>query len=30
VMKEDSDRASKCHEFIKRLSGSDESGPAVT
>jgi rubrerythrin len=30
VMKEDSERAKQCHEFIKRMSGSPESGPAVT
>lgn len=30
VMEEDSARASKCHEFLKDLSGSDESGPALT
>jgi hypothetical protein len=30
VMSEDSARASKCHEFLKELSGSEESGPAVT
>ncbi|MEU4674819.1 acyl carrier protein [Amycolatopsis sp. NPDC023774] len=30
VMEEDSARAKQCHEFIKELSGSSESGPAVT
>jgi hypothetical protein len=30
VMKEDSERARQCHEFLKDLSGSDRSGPAVT
>ncbi len=30
VMEEDSDRAAKCHEFLKELSGTDESGPALT
>ena len=30
VMKEDSERAAKCHEFLARMSGSDEAGPAVT
>lgn len=30
VMEEDSARAAKCHEFLKELSGSDESGPALT
>ncbi|MGX5359372.1 acyl carrier protein [Kocuria sp. KH4] len=30
VMSEDSARAKQCHEFIKELSKSDESGPAVT
>ena len=30
VMKEDSQRAAKCHEFLTRMSGSDQAGPAVT
>ena len=30
VMEEDSARARRCHEFLKELSGSDESGPALT
>ncbi|MEU0884118.1 acyl carrier protein [Lentzea sp. NPDC005914] len=30
VMEEDSARAKQCHEFIKELSGSSESGPAVS
>jgi rubrerythrin len=30
VMEEDSQRAARCHEFLKRLSGTDASGPAVT
>jgi rubrerythrin len=30
VMAEDSARAKRCHEFLKELSGSSESGPAVT
>jgi rubrerythrin len=30
VMSEDSARAKKCHEFLKELSGSAESGPSVT
>ncbi|WIX82854.1 acyl carrier protein [Amycolatopsis carbonis] len=30
VMAEDSARAKQCHEFIEELSGSSESGPAVT
>jgi rubrerythrin len=30
VMEEDSARASQCHEFLKELSGSGESGPALT
>ncbi|MCR3750760.1 acyl carrier protein [Lentzea californiensis] len=30
VMEEDSARAQKCHQFIKELSGSGESGPAVS
>jgi rubrerythrin len=30
IMAEDSARARQCHEFLKELSGSDESGPALT
>ncbi|HZA16832.1 MAG TPA: acyl carrier protein [Pseudonocardiaceae bacterium] len=30
VMKQDSERAAKCHEFLKSMSGSDQAGPAVT
>lgn len=30
VMEEDSARAKQCHEFLKELSGSDQSGPALT
>ncbi|MEV4603685.1 acyl carrier protein [Amycolatopsis sp. NPDC049253] len=30
VMAEDSARAKQCHEFTQELSGSSESGPAVT
>jgi rubrerythrin len=30
VMDEDSARARQCHEFLKELSGSSESGPAVS
>jgi hypothetical protein len=30
VMKEDSERAKRCHEFIKELSSAGEAGPAVT
>jgi hypothetical protein len=30
VMKEDSERAAHCHKFLKELSGSEQSGPAVT
>ena len=29
VMKEDSERAAKCHEFIKQLSGTEDAGPAA-
>jgi hypothetical protein len=29
-MEEDSARARQCHEFLKELSGSPESGPAVS
>jgi rubrerythrin len=30
VMREDSERAEQCHKFLKELSGSSESGPAVS
>ncbi len=30
VMQQDSARAARCHEFLKELSGSGDSGPAVT
>lgn len=30
VMEEDSARAKQCHEFLKELSGSPESGPALS
>ena len=30
VMAEDSARAKQCHEFLKELSGTAESGPSVT
>ncbi|HYP44729.1 MAG TPA: hypothetical protein VEQ66_05985 [Propionibacteriaceae bacterium] len=30
VMSQDSERAAKCHQFLADLSGSDESGPALT
>ena len=30
IMEEDSARARRCHEFLNELSGSDESGPALT
>jgi hypothetical protein len=30
VMQQDSDRAAQCHAYLKELSGSDESGPAVS
>ena len=30
VMRQDSERGKRCHEFLKELSGTDESGPAVT
>ena len=29
VMKQDSERAARCHEFLTRISGSDQAGPAV-
>ncbi len=30
VMAQDSERAQQCHEFLRGLSGSQESGPALT
>jgi hypothetical protein len=30
VMKEDSERAARCHDYLKELSGSSSSGPAMT
>lgn len=30
VMREDSERGARCHEFLKERSGSPDSGPAVT
>ena len=30
VMAQDSERAKRCHEFLRELSGSEESGPALT
>ena len=30
VMEQDSARAKRCHEFLGQLSGTDESGPALT
>jgi rubrerythrin len=30
VMKQDSQRAAQCHEFLRRMSGSEQAGPAVT
>ena len=30
VMQQDSKRGKRCHEFLKELSGTDQSGPAVT
>ncbi len=30
VMQQDSERAAQCHAYLKELSGSDESGPAVS
>jgi len=29
VMQADSDRAARCHEFLKRLSGTEQAGPAA-
>ena len=30
VMKDDSERAARCHELIKQLSGTEDAGPAVS
>lgn len=30
IMAQDSERAKQCHEFLKELSGSSESGPAMS
>ena len=30
VMKEDSERAAKCHQFLTRLSGTEDAGPAAS
>jgi hypothetical protein len=30
VMAEDSERARRCHEFLKQLSGTEQAGPAVS
>ncbi len=30
VMSQDSERAKKCHDFLKEMSGSSESGPALS
>jgi rubrerythrin len=30
VMEDDSQRAKRCHEFLKKMSGSEQVGPAVT
>ncbi len=30
VMSQDSERGKRCHEFLRELSGSAESGPAMT
>ncbi|MDQ4032590.1 MAG: hypothetical protein M3332_10110 [Actinomycetota bacterium] len=30
VMDEDSQHARRCHEFLRKMSGSDETGPGVT
>jgi hypothetical protein len=29
VMKEDSDRAARCHELLKQVAGTSQAGPAV-
>lgn len=30
VMEDDSQRAKRCHEFLKKMSGSEKAGPAVS
>ncbi len=30
VMRQDSERAAQCHEFLKGMAGTGESGPAVS
>jgi rubrerythrin len=30
VMEQDSQRAAKCHEFLTKLSGTEQAGPAVS
>jgi hypothetical protein len=30
VMKQDSERAAKCHEFLTKLSGTQDAGPAAS
>jgi rubrerythrin len=30
VMRQDSERAARCHEFLKTLSGTEQAGPAAT
>ena len=30
VMQEDSERAAKCHQFLTRLSGTEDAGPAAS
>ncbi|MBD0322236.1 MAG: acyl carrier protein [Aldersonia sp.] len=30
VMEQDAERGRRCHEFLRKLSGSSESGPALT
>ena len=30
VMEEDSRRAARCHEFLKKLSGTEDAGPAAS
>jgi rubrerythrin len=30
VMKQDSERAARCHRFLAELSGTEEAGPAVS
>jgi hypothetical protein len=30
VMQQDSERAKRCHEFLRDIAGTDQAGPAIT